>query len=203
MSSGSGASNYGYGNITPNSNVNSDYVNIDGSTYTGNFGSNMIPKSIHSLPEPADNIVAASGTWDGSGGRRNNVRNVYKRMKAGKKRSTRTKSLKRFSKTGRRKLHMKKSRKGGKRHTKSRKLRKTRKTHKKHPRKSRKMRKTYRMKGGMGYSQYQSNVPFTPGYAVAGVDVAPTMSATANPPPYETYNHCQDNYNHYDATQGM
>ena len=54
----------------------------------------------------------------------------------------------------------------------------------------------------MGYSQFQSNVPYTPGYAVAGVDVAPSMSAIANPPPYETYNHCKDNYNHYAATQG-
>ena len=200
--SGSGASNYGYGNITPNSNVNPTYVNVDGSNYPGGFGTDVIPKSIHSLQAPPDNIVAASGTWTGNGGRKN-IHKVYKSMKAGRRKSTRAKSLKRFSKSGKRKLRVKKSRKtGGKRRTKTRKSRKSRKSRKGKGKRTFKLRRKHRMKGGMGYSQFQSNVPYTPGYAVAGVDVAPSMSAIANPPPYETYNHCKDNYNHYAATQG-
>ena len=200
--SGSGASNYGYGNITPNSNVNPTYVNVDGSNYPGGFGTDVIPKSIHSLQAPPDNIVAASGTWTGNGGRKN-IHKVYKSMKAGRRKSTRAKSLKRFSKSGKRKLRVKKSRKiGGKRRTKTRKSRKSRKSRKGKSKRTFKLRRKHRMKGGMGYSQFQSNVPYTPGYAVAGVDVAPSMSAIANPPPYETYNHCKDNYNHYAATQG-
>lgn len=200
--SGSGASNYGYGDITPNSNVNPAYVNVDGSNYPGGFGSDAIPKSIHSLQAPPDNIVAASGTWTGNGGRKN-IHKVYKSMKAGRRKSTRAKSLKRFSKSGKRRLRLKKSRKtGGKRHTKTRKSRKSRMSRKGKGKRTFKLRRKHRMKGGMGYTQYQSNVPYTPGYAVAGVDVAPSMSATANPPPYEQYNHCQDNYNHYAATQG-
>ena len=34
----SGASNYGYGNVVPNSNVNPNYVNVTGSNYPGGFG---------------------------------------------------------------------------------------------------------------------------------------------------------------------
>ncbi len=113
--SGSGASNYGYGNITPNSNVNPTYVNVDGSNYPGGFGTDVIPKSIHSLQAPPDNIVAASGTWTGNGGRKN-IHKVYKSMKAGRRKSTRAKSLKRFSKSGKRKLRVKKSRKIGGKH---------------------------------------------------------------------------------------
>jgi hypothetical protein len=33
----------GYGNIVPNSNINGNYVNVDSSTYTGDFGSNVVP----------------------------------------------------------------------------------------------------------------------------------------------------------------
>ena len=204
--SGSGASNYGYGEITPNSNVNGNFVNVDGSTYAGGFGSNVIPTSIHSCQQPPSNIVAASGSWVGNGGGRKNISRIYKSMKAGRRKSTRAKSLKRFSKTGKHRMRLKKSRKtGGKRRTKTRKSRRGGKSRR--ARKSRRTTKTIRLKsrrmrGGMGYTQYQSNVPFTPGYAVAGVNVAPAMSATSNPPPYEAYNHCQDNYNHYNATQG-
>ena len=59
----------------------------------------------------------------------------------------------------------------------------------------------HRMRGGLGYMQYQSNVPYTPGYAVADMNLTPKMSALANPPPYSTYDDCKDNYNHYAATQ--
>ena len=200
--SGSGASNLGYGDTYPNSNVNDDYVNVTGSNYAGNFSSNEIPTSIHSLPEPRSNIEAASGTWTGG---RKNVSRVYRKMKAGRrKRTYRAKSSKRFSKSGKRGLRLKKSREmGGKRRTKSRKTRRSRKSRMSRRRRGSRKIKLRRMRGGTGYTQYQSNVPFTPGYAVAGVNVAPGMSATANPPPYEMYNHCQDNYNHYNATQGL
>ena len=195
--SGTGASNYGYGNIVPNSNVNPNYVNVSGSNYPGGFGSNIIPKSAHSCSAPADNVIAASGTWVG-GRTRKNVRKVYKRMIAGKRKLTRSMRLKKSSKHRKGKSHKKhmKSRKTHKR--KGGRRRKSKMTKR---RKSLKLKKRHRMRGGMGYTQYQSNVPFTPGYAVAGVNVAPAMSATANPPPYESYNHCKDNYNHYEATK--
>ena len=71
-------------------------------------------------------------------------------------------------------------------------------------RRHKKSTKRRRMRGGagMGYDQFQSNVPFTQGYSVADTNLAPNQSSLANPPPIEPYNHCQDNYNHYAATQG-
>ena len=42
MSAGTDASNIGYGNIAPLSNIAGQYVNIDNSHSPGNFGSNQI-----------------------------------------------------------------------------------------------------------------------------------------------------------------
>ena len=57
------ASNLGYGGIYPNSNVNSAMVNVDGSTYAGQFGSNEIPSSSHSMRGASNNVAATSGNW--------------------------------------------------------------------------------------------------------------------------------------------
>ena len=222
--SGSGASIMGYGCTDPNSNVSGEFVNKMGSNYAGNFGSNVVPSSAHSMPEPPSNVVAASGTWTGMGGRKN-IGRIYK-MKAGKSRSrkmrhTRGRSkrngvFRRVGKLGRRvDKSVRRVTKGSismatglvsgitKRTrkmlaTRRRKSRRHRKSTKKHHISG----KRRRIRGGMGYAQFQSNVPYTPGYAVADVNLNPGMSSLANPPPYTTYNHCQDNYNHYNATQG-
>jgi hypothetical protein len=231
----SGASNLGYQHIYPNSNVNGEFVNKTGANYAGNFGSNQIPVSSHSLPSPSSNVVAASGTWTGCGGRkRKNISRIYK-MKGGKSRKIY------HSKKARRKTFRKKARKhsrrkrggdydaadfeklygstssssqpkkkrgskegqqalapfmGGKRRYRGKKSMKgKRKSHKKRRTRRR------RMRGGVGYTQYQSNVPYTPGYAVADSTLSPKMSALANPPPYSQYNNCVDNYNHYAASK--
>lgn len=200
--SGSGASIMGYGDIVPNSNVNGDYVNVTGSNYAGNFSSNQIPGSVRSLPEPPSNVVAASGTWTGHGGgrrKRKNVGTVYKRMRSGKRTTRRSTSVKRHHKTGRRHGRSRTAgKRRGTRRVKSRgrksraSLRRSRRTRR---------RASKRMRGGM-YAQYDSNVPNTPGYGLAGSAVQPGMSAIANPPVYDRYVDCKDNYNHYAATQG-
>lgn len=192
--SGSGASILGYGNTEPNSNVSGEFVNKTGSTYAGNFSSDVIPTSSRSLPEPSSNIEAASGTWTGNGGKRKNIGKLYK-MKAGMSRKTYTRRSKsRSARKAKRttKHKMKRTKRMGGRRRKSRR----------HAKSMKRRTRRRRMRGGMGYTQYQSNVPFTPGYAVADVDVDPKMSAIANPPPYTSYNHCQDNYNHYKAMEG-
>ena len=58
--SGSGASNLGYGNITPNSNINGKYVNVDNSNSPATFGSNEIP-GLPGLAGAKNNIDAAKG----------------------------------------------------------------------------------------------------------------------------------------------
>ena len=53
-----------------------------------------------------------------------------------------------------------------------------------------------------GYSQYQNNMPLTPSYSLGGV-LQPSLSAMANPPPYEVLSNnanCVDNYNHVTNT---
>jgi hypothetical protein len=51
-----------------------------------------------------------------------------------------------------------------------------------------------KMRGG--YSQYQSNVPFTANYSTGGI-LNSHDSALANPVPYMASSSCFDNYNHY------
>jgi hypothetical protein len=56
----------------------------------------------------------------------------------------------------------------------------------------------YRMKGG--YSQYQNNMPMTPTYQVAGINLPASELGLANPPPIRVLpncTNCVDNYNHY------
>ena len=169
------ASNLGYGGIYPNSNVNPAFVNVDGSTYAGGFGSNEIPSSIHSMRGASNNVAATSGNWTGGGRfrRRNNISKLY-RMK---------KSMRRSSSRRRRSIY----RRSGGRRIKSRR----------YGRKP--VRRTRRQRGGE-YAQFDSNVPYTPGYSLGG-PLPASLSALANPPIYHQYNNCKDNYNHYEATQ--
>lgn len=64
---------------------------------------------------------------------------------------------------------------------------------------SRRHSKRHRKQRG-GYAQYMNNMPNTPSYQVAGINLPSSQLALANPPPYvklsnETNN--IDNYNHY------
>jgi hypothetical protein len=183
MSAGSGASNLGYSKIPPLNNINGAYVNVDNSNSPATFGSNEIP-GLPGLAGAKNNVDAAAGIVPGicvyKGGSRKlkrkikNITKHYKKMKSGSKRM---KSLKhrikhRFvSRTIARKLT------GG--------------------RKSRRHR--HRSQRG-GYSQYQNNLPFTPVYKVAGVNLPASQLALANPPPITKLSNCvncTDNYDHY------
>jgi len=59
----------------------------------------------------------------------------------------------------------------------------------------RKSRGTRKIRGGY-YKQFMSNEPYTPSYSTAG-PLNPSLSALANPVPYQPINNCQDNYNHF------
>lgn len=59
--------------------------------------------------------------------------------------------------------------------------------------------KKYRKQRG-GYAQYQNNMPMTPTYQVAGINLPSSQLGLANPPPITTLcntTSCIDNYNHY------
>lgn len=88
--SGSAASNLGYGNIVPFSNVNSSYVNVSNSHYPGGFGSNQIP-GLPGLAGAKFNVDAAAARVPGicmSGGKKilkQKIKNITKRYKMPKK----------------------------------------------------------------------------------------------------------------------
>ena len=199
MSSGSGASNLGYGNIAPLSDINGKYVNVDNSNSPATFGSNEISGSPPGmfglgLAGAKSNVDAAAGINPGiclfKGGAKKlkrkikNITKKYKKMKAG---GRKMKSLKKKikSKITYRNLAKNLTYEGGRR---SRRVL-TRN-------KSRRVRR--RQRGG--YAQYQNNLPMTETYKVAGIHLPANESALATPPPVTVLPNCVncvDNYNHY------
>ena len=181
----SSASNLGYGNIPPLSNVNGNYANIDNSQFSGRFSSNEIPGP-PGLPGAKSNIDAASSNVPGvclmKGGSKKlkrKIKNITKHyMKAG---SRKLRSVKRRLRHRALSRTLSRSFAGG-----------SRRRHKRHTRRRHKMRG--------GYAQYQNNMPMTSTYQVAGIQLSPSESALANPAPITKLSNCVncvDNYNAY------
>jgi hypothetical protein len=203
MSAGSGASNLGYANIAPLSNINGSYVNVDNSQYAGRFGSNEIPGTppgpLPGLAGAKSNVDAAAGIVPGiclfKGGAKKlkrkikNITKHYKRMKAGSKKIHRLKTMLRkraASRTLARKLA------GGRKRNYSRKI-------------SRSLTGGRRRRQRGGYSQYQNNMPMTPTYQVAGINLPASQLGLANPPPIKVLcndTNCIDNYSHFPPPSG-
>jgi hypothetical protein len=192
MSAGSAASNLGYANITPNSNVNGNFINKDNSHYPGGFGSNQIP-GLPGLAGAKYNVDAAAARVPGicmSGGGKKlkrKIKNITKRYKMPKK------SMKRRVSGMKRRIKSSLARAVGR--ARSVGLARTRSLA--GGRRSRKSRKGRRQRGG--YSQYQNNLPMTPTYSTGGVLSAGNLGL-ANPVPYQVLSNCTncvDNYNHF------
>ena len=59
-------------------------------------------------------------------------------------------------------------------------------------------RRYHKQRGG--YAQYQNNLPMTPSYQVAGINLPASQLALANPAPITRLGgsaNCIDNYNHF------
>lgn len=189
MSAGSGASNLGYGNINPYNTT--QYVNGTSSNYSGSFSSNEIPGTppgpLPGLAGAKNNIDAAAGIVPGicmNGGAKKlkrkikNITKQYKRMKAG---SRKIKSIK----------HKLRSIKERSKRSRSRTLARQRA--------GRRSRRHHRKQKG-GYAQYMNNLPNTPTYQVAGVNLPASQLGLANPPPITPLSNCVnciDNFNAY------
>jgi hypothetical protein len=191
MSTGSGASNLGYGNVSPNNNINGLYVNKDSSNWPGSFGSNEIsgtpPGPLPGLAGSKSNVDAAAGVVPGicllKGGSKHikrkikNITKQYKRMKAG---SRKIRSMKKHLRS----RAASRSISGGKRSR-------------------RHSRRRYNRRQRGGYSQYQNNLPMTPSYQVAGVNLPSSQLGLANPPPITRLSNCVnciDNFDKYTMT---
>jgi hypothetical protein len=204
MSAGSAASNLGYASITPNSNINGNFINKDNSHYPGGFGSNQIP-GLPGLAGAKYNVDAAAARVPGicmSGGGKKlkrKIKNITKRYKMTKK------SMKRKASGMKRRIKSALSRAVGR--TRSVGLARTRSLA--GGKKSRRRKggnpfaafkigkKIFGQKGG--YSQYQNNMPMTPTYSTGGVLSAGNLGL-ANPVPYQVLSNCTncvDNYNHF------
>ena len=139
------------------------------------FSSTQNPASTNprALDEPSNNIMAAKGLIGGKKRRKisrkriNNISIMYK-MKGSRKSVTRR--VRRIKSRLRSKYGLKRSRKNN-----------SRRRHNKV------------MRGG--YSQYASNVPNTPSYSTGGL-LSPSLSALANPVPYQNVAGDVDNLNH-------
>ena len=198
MSAGSGASNLGYSNISPLSNIDGRYVNVDSSHSPGTFSTNTIP-GLPGLAGAKNNVDAAAGYVPGislfKGGSKQlkrkikNITRKYK-MKGGTKRRRHLKSkMRTMSKSTR-------SRSRGSSRSRSASGGRRKRTNSK----SRVSRNSYKHVGG--YSQYQNNLPLTPSYSVGGI-LSASQLGLANPPPIQVLpscTNCTDNYNQFTGT---
>ena len=188
--SGTGASNLGYGDTAPLSNVNGQYVNVTSSNNPANFSSNETMQSGFGLFGTKSNVAAAAGQAPGiclfKGGAKvlkrkiKNITKIYKKMKKGSKKM---RSLKRKlrSRTIARGVSRGVSR--GASRSMGRQF-------------AGKKRRTQRG----GWAQYQNNLPNTPVYQVAGINLPASQLGLANPPPIKVLGgcvNCVDNYDHY------
>jgi len=181
MSAGSDASNLGYGNIKPFSNVNGNFVNVTSSNNPASFGSNQIPglPGLPGIPGAKNNVDAARGCIPGfCGGAKilkKKIKNISRKYKKMHKKSKTTKNIK-----NKLKKYLSKF------------------SSKKRANKNKTLRRKFKKQRG-GYSQYQNNLPLTHSYSVGGI-LSPSDSALASPPPINVYKgagQCIDNYNHY------
>jgi hypothetical protein len=190
MSAGSDASNLGYGNIKPFSNVDGKFVNVYNSHNPSLFGSNVIP-GLPGISGVKNNVLAAKGIYPGFFGGakllKKKIKNISRKYKSMNKKSKTINKIKNNIKLYMTKITPRKIAGG--------KLNKTNKLR----RRSIKGRRRYLKKQKGGYSQYQNNLPLTHSYSVGGL-LAPNNSALASPPPINVLKgagQCVDNYNHY------
>ncbi len=191
--SGTGASNLGYGGTAPLSNVNGQYVNVTSSNNPANFSSNETMETGFGLFGTKSNVSAAAGQAPGiclfKGGAKvlkrkiKNITKIYKKMKKGSKKMRSLKKKLRSRTFGR-------SVSRGVSRTIARQF--AGRTHRRH-------RKGQRG----GWAQYQNNLPNTPVYQVAGINLPASQLGLANPPPIKVLGdcvNCADNYDHFNNT---
>jgi hypothetical protein len=181
MSAGSAASNSGYGNISPFSNVNGNFVNKFSSNNPATFSSNEV-SGLPGLAGAKSNIDAAAGIVPGVCLFKGGAKKFKKKIK------NITKSYKKMAKTHKRKLN-KKLKSLRKRIRSSLAFSGGRRRHSRRHRKQR-----------GGYAQYQNNMPVSNSYSIGGV-LSANESALANPAPIlKVTNSAVDNLNAYTKT---
>lgn len=156
-------------------------VNLNASHNSGfGFTSTVDPKSVNpaALPVPASNIQAAAASKIVGGGRinRKKINKISGKYKMrGSKRSKR-RSIRRMKSRVRSRFAKRSAKRA----------------------RSRRRGRSLKQKGG--YAQYQNNMPNTPSFSTGGY-LSPSLSAMANPVPYQTLSNCTncvDNFSKFE-----
>jgi len=158
-------------------------VNLDASHYSGSaFTSTVDPRTVNPnvLPSISSNIQAANASRFVGGRKTINRRKINKisrmyKMKGSRKHCKRMKSRVR-------------SRYNSRRRSRSRSSQSSRR------RRSQMRGQSMNQRGG--YAQYQNNQPISSTYSTGG-HLSPSLSAMANPVPYQKLGNEVDNYNHF------
>jgi len=187
MSTTSPWSPFPFKNVSPPlGNIDAQYVNVTNSNDPKNFGSNETNRQ-WGLSGVSNNAQAAAASALKGGARSKtlrrkikNIANKYKKMKGGKSRKMTLGSIKR-------------------RLASILKIGKSKRYNHKKSKKTMRRKSSKRQRGG--YSQYMSNIPYTPSYSTGGL-LSSNLSALANPVPYQPTNNCVDNYN-YNTNKGF
>jgi len=180
MSAGSSASNLGYSEFIPNSNIDPNYVNVSSNNYSAGFTSTQIPTA-----KPAT-LCMKGGTNKSN---KKSMKKIKRKIKniIKKYNTMSNKNMKKKIKTLRKKIR--KSLKSKRHHSRIR-------FHNISRHFGRHFGRQYAGKMRGGYSQHGNNVPATASYSVAGVNLPSNLSALANPPPVTSLSgNCVDNYN--------
>lgn len=168
----SGASNLGYGNTFPLSDINSKYANPTNSHFSGNFTQKAGEKK-----RSTQNIGILKH-------RVNSIAKRYKRMRAGSRQISRMKR-----KISRKFICSKCRRKHA--NMRRRRTQRKRQSH---------LLRSHLLRGGDGYSQFTNNQPNSTNVQMAGIHLPASQLGLANPAPYTATSNSVDNYNHYNNT---
>jgi hypothetical protein len=163
-------------------------VNLDASHYSGSaFTSTVDPRTVNPnvLPSISSNIQAANASRFVGGRKTINRKKINKISRMYKMKGSR-KHCKRM-----------KSRVRSRYNSRSRSRSRSRSSQSSRRRRTSRRGQSMNQKGG--YAQYQNNMPMTNSFSTGG-HLSPSLSAMANPVPYQTLSNCTncvDSYNHF------
>lgn len=165
-------------------------VNVNASHNSGfGFSSTVDPKSVNpaALSVPTSNIQAAAASKIVGGRRFINLKKINKISRKykmrGSKRSKR-RSVRRMKSRVRSRFNKRSAKRSAKRG----------RSQSQSQSQSRGRGRSLKQKGG--YAQFQNNMPNTPSFSTGGY-LSPSLSAMANPVPYQRLGNEVDNYNHF------
>jgi hypothetical protein len=155
-------------------------VNVNASHNSGfGFTSTVDPRTVNLavLPAISNNVQAAAASKIVGGKRVINRRKINKISGKYKMKGSRRRASRRMKSRVRSRFAKRSQKRSAKRSVK----------------RSHSRRRSLKQKGG--YAQFYNNMPNTPSYSTGGV-LSPSLSALANPVPYQVLGNEPDNYNH-------